>query len=65
MIVPICEKTFVFILKQGSAIMYVKKMCGYITTENITDAFKKGLLDYYSPPVQESRRYKNWIAVLD
>lgn len=25
----------------------------------------KGQLDFYSPPTQESRNYKNWIAVLD
>ena len=45
--------------------MYVKKMCGYVVSVDMLCAFTKGLLDSYSPPTQESRNYKNWIAVLD
>ena len=45
--------------------MYVKKICGYVVLEDMFSVLTKGLLDYYSPPIQESRHYKNWIAVLD
>lgn len=45
--------------------MYVKKMYGYIVLANVPYTLTKGLLDSYSPPTQESRIYKNWIAVLD
>ena len=45
--------------------MYIKKMCGYVVLEDTFSVLTKGLLDYYSPPTQKSRRYKNWIAVLD
>lgn len=45
--------------------MYVKKMCGYVVSADMPCALTKGLLDSYSPPTQESRNYKNWIAVLD
>lgn len=45
--------------------MYVKKMCGYVILEDTFSVLTKGLLDYYLPPTQESRHYKNWIAVLD
>lgn len=45
--------------------MYVKKMCGYVVSANMLCVLTKGLLDSYSPPTQESRNYKNWIAVLD
>lgn len=45
--------------------MYVKKMCGYVVLEGIFSDFKKGLLDSYAPPTQESRNYKNWTAILD
>ena len=45
--------------------MYVKKMCGYVVSANILCVLTKGLLDFYSPPAQESRNYKNWVAVLD
>ena len=45
--------------------MYVKKMCGYVVSANILCVLTKGLLDFYSPPTQESRNYKNWVAVLD
>ena len=45
--------------------MYVKKMCGYVVSTDISCTLTKGLLDSYSPPTQYSRNYKNWIAVLD
>lgn len=45
--------------------MYVKKMYGYVVSTDMLCALTKGLLDSYSPPTQESRNYKNWIAVLD
>lgn len=45
--------------------MYVKKVCGCVVPADVLYALTKGLLDYYSPSTQESRRYKNWIAVLD
>lgn len=45
--------------------MYVKKMCGYAVSANMLCVLTKGQLDFYSPPTQESRNYKNWIAVLD
>lgn len=45
--------------------MYVKKMYGYVVSTDMFRALTKGLLDFYSPPTQESRNYKNWIAVLD
>lgn len=34
--------------------MYVKKMCGYVISVDMPYALKKGLLDSYSPPTQES-----------
>lgn len=45
--------------------MYVKKMCGYVISVDMPYALTKGLLDSYFPPTQESRNYKNWIAILD
>ena len=45
--------------------MYVKKMCGYVVSVGNPYDLTKDLLDRYSPPTQESRRYKNWIAILD
>lgn len=45
--------------------MYVKKMCGYVVSANMLCVLTKGRLDSYSPPTQESRTYKNWVAVLD
>ena len=45
--------------------MYVKKMCGYVVSANMLCVLTKGRLDSYSPPTQESRNYKNWIATLD
>ena len=45
--------------------MYVKKMYGYVVSTDMFRALTKGLLDSCSPPTQESRNYKNWIAVLD
>lgn len=45
--------------------MYVKKMRGYIIPANVAYDLTKGASDFYSPPTQESRRYKNWIAILD
>lgn len=45
--------------------MYIKKMCGCIVSADIPCPLAKGLLDFYSPPTQESRNYKNWVAVLD
>ena len=45
--------------------MYGKKMCGYILSPAAFCAVTKGLLDSYSPPAQESRNYKNWVAALD
>ena len=43
----------------------MKKMCGYVVSVDMPCDLTKGLLDSYSPPTQESRNYKNWIAVLD
>ena len=40
-------------------------MCGYVVSANMLCVLTKGLLDFYSPPTQESRNYKNWVAVLD
>ena len=45
--------------------MYVKKMYGYVVSTDMFRALTKGLLDSCSPPTQESRNYKNWVAVLD
>lgn len=45
--------------------MYVKKMYGYVVSEDELSYLTKGLLDYYDPPTQESRNFKNWIAILD
>ena len=45
--------------------MYVKKTCGYVVSANMFCVLTKGLLDSYSPPIQESRSYKSWIAALD
>lgn len=45
--------------------MYVKKMYGYIVSTDMFRALTKGPLDSYSPRIQKSRNYKNWIAVLD
>lgn len=40
-------------------------MCGHIVSADMPCTLAKGLLDFYSPPTQESQNYKNWIAVLD
>ena len=40
-------------------------MCGHVVSANMLCVLTKGLLDFYSPPTQESWTYKNWIAVLD
>ena len=45
--------------------MYVKQMCGYAISQDMFCILTKGLLDFYSPPTQESRNYKNWVATLD
>lgn len=45
--------------------MYVKQMCGYAILQDMFCILTKGLLDFYSPPTQESRNYKNWVATLD
>lgn len=45
--------------------MYVKKMCGYVVSEDRFFSLAKGQLDYYAPPTQQSRKYKNRIAILD
>lgn len=40
-------------------------MCGYAISQDMFCILTKGLLDFYSPPTQESRNYKNWVATLD
>ena len=45
--------------------MIVKKMYGYVVSTDMFHILAKGRLDSYSPPTQESRNYKNWIAALD
>lgn len=45
--------------------MYVKKMRGYVVLVDMLSPLTKGFLDYYAPPTQESRSYRNWIATLD
>ena len=45
--------------------MIVKKRYGYVVSTDMFHILAKGRLDSYSPPTQESRNYKNWIAVLD
>ena len=45
--------------------MYVKQMCGYAISQDMSLYLDKGLLIFYSPPTQESRNYKNWVATLD
>ena len=45
--------------------MIVKKMYGYVVSTDMFHILTKGRLDSYSPPTQESRNYKNWIAALD
>ena len=45
--------------------MIVKKMYGYVVSTDMFHILTKGRLDSYSPPTQESRNYKNWIATLD
>ena len=45
--------------------MIVKKRYGYVVSTDMFHILAKGRLDSYSPPTQESRNYKNWIATLD
>ena len=45
--------------------MYVKQMCGYAISQDMFCILTNGLLDFYSPPTQESRNYKNWVATLN
>ena len=45
--------------------MIVKKMYGYVVSTDMFHILAKGRLDSYSPPTQESRNDKNWIATLD
>ena len=45
--------------------MIVKKRYGYAVSTDMFHILAKGRLDSYSPPTQESRNYKNWIAALD
>ena len=40
-------------------------MYGYVVSTDMFHILAKGRLDSYSPPTQESRNYKNWIAALD
>lgn len=40
-------------------------MCGYAISQDMFCILTKGLLDFYSPPTQESQNYKNWVATLD
>ena len=45
--------------------MIVKKRYGYVVSTDMFHILAKGRLDSYSPPTQESRNDKNWIATLD
>lgn len=45
--------------------MYIKKVCGYLCTDDLSVQCEKGLLDTYHPPTTTSTKYKNWIAELD
>lgn len=45
--------------------MYIKKVCGYLCTDDLSVQCEKGLLDVYDPPSFASENYNNWIAVLD
>ena len=40
-------------------------MYGYVVSTDLSHILIKGRLDSYSPPTQESRNDKNWIAALD
>ena len=40
-------------------------MYGYVVSTDLSHILIKGRLDSYSPPTQESRNDKNWIASLD
>lgn len=45
--------------------MYIKKVCGYLCTDDFSERRVKGRLDTYNPPLLASENYKNWIAELD
>ncbi|HIS68557.1 MAG TPA: minor capsid protein [Candidatus Gallacutalibacter stercoravium] len=45
--------------------MYVKKICGYVVITDVPSALTKDRSDFYAPPTQESRNYKNWVTILD
>ena len=51
--------------KIGKCYNVCKKDAWICHLADMSCALTKGLLDFYSPPTQESRNYKIWIAVLD